>query len=449
MRIVPADPTRIPPVSIAWISYFPLGWLPNLPEELRYLPRLHPATWQRVLLNELKPVKGLRLHVVLAQTGLARSCSFEMDHVVFHCLKVPKGMRSLSLFWWETHLIRRCLRTIQPDMVHAWGTERGAALVASLALQAQSETPVEASTYILVSGTEVFVQDNAGSIIILNKDDLKEKKIELTDDSWVVELSYSEVAAYPHGVQVAPPQRVAFVAELVDAGARPTPPHEEIQAGPSHGKVIRAAILENGQRRPARRLDPAALAGVVELEGELLRDHLFRRDAMLRGLARNVHLEQHGLYDTPLCRLPVQLARKLDAVNRVYQRERAHRMTGLVLLERAYQVPFQGAIVSCAREQSGKLGLLRQRFLDAVLTEYGCARLDRLDDVFGRHSLAHRDQLYFAGLPARAQRRGVDPCTYRAQVVGDSAQGGLRPLEDGQVQYPVHLEQLAHRAQGQ
>lgn len=47
---------------------------------------------------------------------------------------------------------------------------------ASLALQAQSEKPVDASTYILVSGTKVFVQDNAGNIIILNKDDLKERK---------------------------------------------------------------------------------------------------------------------------------------------------------------------------------------------------------------------------------------------------------------------------------
>jgi hypothetical protein len=47
---------------------------------------------------------------------------------------------------------------------------------ASLALQAQSETAVDASTYILVSGTEVFVQDAAGNIVILNKDDLKEKK---------------------------------------------------------------------------------------------------------------------------------------------------------------------------------------------------------------------------------------------------------------------------------
>jgi hypothetical protein len=47
---------------------------------------------------------------------------------------------------------------------------------ASLALQAQSGTAVDASTYILVSGTEVFVQDTAGNIVILNKDDLKEKK---------------------------------------------------------------------------------------------------------------------------------------------------------------------------------------------------------------------------------------------------------------------------------
>jgi glycosyltransferase involved in cell wall biosynthesis len=40
-------------------------------------------------------------------------------------------MRTLTLFWWETLLIRRCLKGINPDLVHAWGTERGAALVAS------------------------------------------------------------------------------------------------------------------------------------------------------------------------------------------------------------------------------------------------------------------------------------------------------------------------------
>lgn len=47
---------------------------------------------------------------------------------------------------------------------------------ATPALQAQSERKVDASTYIVVSGTEVYVQDDAGNILILNKDDLKEKK---------------------------------------------------------------------------------------------------------------------------------------------------------------------------------------------------------------------------------------------------------------------------------
>lgn len=46
----------------------------------------------------------------------------------------------------------------------------------TLALQAQSEKAVDSSTYIVVSGTEVFVQDATGNILILNKDDLKEKK---------------------------------------------------------------------------------------------------------------------------------------------------------------------------------------------------------------------------------------------------------------------------------
>jgi pyruvate/2-oxoglutarate dehydrogenase complex dihydrolipoamide acyltransferase (E2) component len=46
----------------------------------------------------------------------------------------------------------------------------------SLALQAQSEHAVDPYTYITASGTEVFVQDDQGNILILNKDDLKEKK---------------------------------------------------------------------------------------------------------------------------------------------------------------------------------------------------------------------------------------------------------------------------------
>jgi len=50
---------------------------------------------------------------------------------VFHVLKTRAGLRTPSLFWMDTVLIRRALKHLNPDLVHAWGTERGAALVAS------------------------------------------------------------------------------------------------------------------------------------------------------------------------------------------------------------------------------------------------------------------------------------------------------------------------------
>lgn len=119
------------PLKVAWISFFPVEWLPGVPEEIERLPRLHPATWQRVLLEEFLPRSDLKLHVFAVKKHLRRSISFDWNGVTFHCLKVPGGLRAPSVFWWETLLLRRALRKIKPDLVHAWGTERGAALVAS------------------------------------------------------------------------------------------------------------------------------------------------------------------------------------------------------------------------------------------------------------------------------------------------------------------------------
>ena len=118
-------------MKIAWISFFPVEWLPDLPQALRGLPLQHPASWQRVLLHELRQIPDVKLHILVVRTEFARSCTFDWKGVTFHCLKVPKGLRTLTLFSWETISIRRCLATVQPDLVHAWGSERGAALVAS------------------------------------------------------------------------------------------------------------------------------------------------------------------------------------------------------------------------------------------------------------------------------------------------------------------------------
>ena len=118
------------PLTIAWISDFGIEWLPDLPEPLRALPRQHPLSWQRVLLSELQPSPGVRLHVIVLRKNAPAGATFVRDGVTFHVLKIPGGLRAPTLFWLDTLAVRRVLRAVQPDLVHAWGTERGAALVA-------------------------------------------------------------------------------------------------------------------------------------------------------------------------------------------------------------------------------------------------------------------------------------------------------------------------------
>ena len=119
------------PLTVAWFSYFPVEWLPNLPEELRSLPKQHPATWQRVLWEEFRSRTDLNLHIFSLRKEYPRSFSFTRDNTTFHCLKTPGGLRAPSLYWTDTLLLRRELRRLTPDLCHAWGSEFGSAIVAS------------------------------------------------------------------------------------------------------------------------------------------------------------------------------------------------------------------------------------------------------------------------------------------------------------------------------
>jgi glycosyltransferase involved in cell wall biosynthesis len=119
------------PLTVAWISFFPVEWLPDAPEALRLIPRRHPAPWQRILVDEFSSERGLNLHIFAVRSHYPRACTFTRGNATFHCVKLPRGMRTLTLFWWETLQIRRALGKLKPDLVQAWGTERGAAVVAS------------------------------------------------------------------------------------------------------------------------------------------------------------------------------------------------------------------------------------------------------------------------------------------------------------------------------
>ena len=106
-----------------------MEWLDEVPEALRGSPRRHPATWAMVLLSEFQKDPSLRLHVILLRHRIARSFSFEQQGTHFHVLKAPAWLRVATAFWADTLLIRRRCRGVQPDLVHAWGMEKGAGAI--------------------------------------------------------------------------------------------------------------------------------------------------------------------------------------------------------------------------------------------------------------------------------------------------------------------------------
>jgi glycosyltransferase involved in cell wall biosynthesis len=108
-----------------------MEWLPDLPAPLRASPRRHPTTWQIALLTELQKDPLVHVHVICLRRRIERNFHFERNGTVFHVLKVPTWLRPLSGFWVDTVLIKRICSSIKPDVIHAWGSEKGAPLIAS------------------------------------------------------------------------------------------------------------------------------------------------------------------------------------------------------------------------------------------------------------------------------------------------------------------------------
>jgi hypothetical protein len=74
--------------------------------------------------------------------------------------------------------------------------------------------------------------------------DLKKlpKGASVEGDIWLIELSYDQTADYHPGMTFTPQQRVAFVAELFDAGDHPVSPQAALQALPSAVTMTRLSI---------------------------------------------------------------------------------------------------------------------------------------------------------------------------------------------------------------
>ncbi|MGN6386780.1 MAG: glycosyltransferase family 4 protein [Verrucomicrobiota bacterium] len=125
------NPGNHAPLKVAWFSYFPVERLPNPPEPLTRIPRMHPATWQRVFWEQLNDRNDIALDIIAVRGQFEDNLTFQRNNTRFHCIKTPGGLRSATLYWLDTMLIRKKLRQIKPDVVHAWGTEFGAASIAT------------------------------------------------------------------------------------------------------------------------------------------------------------------------------------------------------------------------------------------------------------------------------------------------------------------------------
>ena len=118
------------PLTVLWISDYPIEWMADIPAGLESSPKRHPATWMMVLLGEFEKNPNIRLHIVALRHRIERGFSFERSGVTFHVLKAAPWARLASVFLLDTLFIRRLCRRINPGLVHAWGMEKGAGMIA-------------------------------------------------------------------------------------------------------------------------------------------------------------------------------------------------------------------------------------------------------------------------------------------------------------------------------
>ena len=74
--------------------------------------------------------------------------------------------------------------------------------------------------------------------------------VSVTDDLWVLEVSYEDAAEYYPGLDFNPQQRVGLAAELYDENETPTSPQPMLQALPVVASMTRLSISPQIVRTP-------------------------------------------------------------------------------------------------------------------------------------------------------------------------------------------------------
>lgn len=85
--------------------------------------RRHPAPWVMNLARALAQYPLAEVHLVTQTDEISSPIDIVADDVRHHFVPCPRRFRATTLFQFDCRRLHRVLRSINPDVVHAHGTE--------------------------------------------------------------------------------------------------------------------------------------------------------------------------------------------------------------------------------------------------------------------------------------------------------------------------------------
>lgn len=107
--------------KIAVVSIFPLHCLSSLGG--RFCPEGHYATWLPQIAEAWKDQADFEIHWLTGSDLVGRAMTCSEWNQTFHIYPIAKRGRAASFYRDDRREIQKILAEINPDLVHAWGTE--------------------------------------------------------------------------------------------------------------------------------------------------------------------------------------------------------------------------------------------------------------------------------------------------------------------------------------
>ena len=105
---------------IAILAHFPLSYLQSEGSE----PKGYHCVWLIVLHHLLRSIPDYDFHWIVPDKGIQTARVVKFSNQTFHLL--PKARSTVGLYTayaYDRWQIRKVLQKLQPDLLHAWGTE--------------------------------------------------------------------------------------------------------------------------------------------------------------------------------------------------------------------------------------------------------------------------------------------------------------------------------------